>query len=488
MDEQFSTKQKTSDNEPTVDGREFSGTSIASGPGEHSKKLIFIIAGILVLLLGGLAWYLLGNKDKAGDKTSDSANGKTKLVVMTHWLEAPQIDGIKDASGKVTSKGFKAYLDEYTSLHPNVQFELQQVHFNDYPSTLRVLADSDVAPDIYGIYAPWGAEYVRANILAEPPADVIEDVKKNYVSSAGPTIESKIWGIPTEINNYALLYNKDLFKSAGIVDSQGNAKAPTTWQDVIDAAKKLTKRDNKGTITQYGIAFTKDAEWQVADPFLSLLFSNGGQYLSGDLTKAMFNSPEGVAALDAEMQLFKDKSTDVNGNFFDFKDGKVGIVVAPPWTKGTFASSFGDKFASTVGVAPFPRMKEAGTLQYSWFTGVTKQSKNQQAAWDFLMWMTSEQQSSGTTRMGDLLANTIGAIPARKVDFEKHKDVLGDFFSSVYVNQMKDSTAEPNVLQSDTIKEKLISQIQAAWAGEKTAQEALDTAAADINKILGLYY
>lgn len=454
------------------------------------KKLLAIVAAVVVLgLLGAGLWYFMSGKEQSGGKDKVvTSDGRTKLVVMTHWLEDAQINGVKDASGKVTSKGFQAYIDEYENLNKDIDIELQQVHFNDYPDRLRVLATSGAAPDIYGIYAPWGAEYVRAGMLAEPPADIVEDVKKSYVSSAGPTIEGKIWGIPTEINNYALLYNKNLYKEAGIVDGSGNAKAPKTWQDVIDNAKKLTKRSGN-TITQHGIAFTKDTEWQVADPFLSLLFANGGQYLSEDLSKAAFNSDAGVAALDAQVKLYKDLSTDLTGNFFDFGKGKVGQVVAPPWTKGSFAADFGANFESTVGVAPFPSMKEAGTLQYSWFTGVMKDSASQEEAWAFLKWLSSETQGSeGTTRMGDLLANTIGAIPARKVDFEKHKSTLGDFFTSVYVGQMKDSTAEPNVLQSDQIKEKLITQIQAAWSGEKTSKQALDDAATEINKILDLFY
>lgn len=453
------------------------------------KKMLLIVAAVVVLLLGaGAAWYFLNKKEgPVGSQNTTDENGKTKLVVMTHWLEDPQINGIKDASGKVVSKGFQAYIDEYEGLNKNIDIELQQVHFNDYPDRLRVLTTSGSAPDIYGIYAPWGAEYVLANMLAEPPADIVDDVKKNYVSSAGPTIDGKIWGIPTEINNYALLYNKTHYKEAGIVDASGNAKAPKTWQEVISNAKKLTKRSGS-TITQYGIAFTKDTEWQVADPFLSLLFANGGQYLSGDLTKAAFNSDAGVAALDAQVQLFKDMSTDLTGNFFDFGKGKIAQVIAPPWTKGTFAKDFGANFESTVGVAPFPSMKQAGTLQYSWFTGVMKDSAHQEDAWAFLKWLSSEPQESGTTRLGDLLANTIGAIPARKVDFEKHESTLGDFFTKVYVDQMKGSTAEPNVLQSDQIKEKLITQVQAAWSGEKTSKQALDDAATEINKILELFY
>jgi multiple sugar transport system substrate-binding protein len=353
---------------------------------------------------------------------------------------------------------------------------------------MRVLADSGVAPDIYQIYAPWGAEYVRAGMLAEPPSDVLTDIQENYVSTAGPTIEGKIWGIPTEINNYALLYNKDLFKQAGIVDGQGNAKTPKTWQDVVDAAAKLTKKDNKGAITQYGIAFARDFDWQVVDPYLSLLFSNGGQYLSSDLKKAAFNSAAGVEALDAVSQLFANKSTDSAGNFFDFKNGTIGMVVSPPWAKSTFAEGFGASFEEKVGVAPFPYLEKSGTLGYSWFTGVTEESTSKDEAWEFLEWFTAETQSNGTTRYGDLLANTIGAIPARKADFERHKEVLGDFFTKVYVDQMKNATVEPNVLQSSTIKEKLMTEIQAAWDGEKTSKQALDDAATEINKILELYY
>jgi|GEM_PF-174505 len=477
---------------PPVDGSMDGGPPAVVAPmsksGTGKKLLILVVAAVVVLLAGACVWYVMGKKDNTVGTKTTSSSTKTKLVIMTHWLEDYQINGVKDASGKVVSKGFQAYIDEYKSLHKNLDIELQQVHFNDYPDRLRVLATSGVAPDIYGIYAPWGAEYVRAGILAEPPADVVQDVQKNYVSTAGPTIEGKIWGYPTEVDNYAILYNKELYKQAGIVDASGNAKAPATWQDVIDNAKKLTKRSGS-TITQYGIAFTKDTEWQVADPFLSLLFSNGGKYLSGDLSKAEFNSAAGVAALDAEAQLFKNASTDLAGNFFDFGKGNVAQVVAPPWPKATFASDFGASFESKVGVAPFPAMKQPGTLQYSWFTGVMKDSTHQKEAWDFLKWISSEVQAdTGTTRMGDLLANTIGAIPARKVDFDKHKSTLGDFYSSVYVGQMKDSTAEPNVLQSDQLKEKLITEIQAAWSGEKTSKQALDDAATEINKILELFY
>ncbi len=476
----------------TEDSENHSNPNVSGGSGSPTskKKLLLIVIGIVVVLLiaAGVAYMLMGKKDDDPAKKTTTSNKQTTLVYAVHWLEDQQINGIKDKSGKVVSKGLKQYLDEYTTLHPNVKFTIQQIDYAEYFDKIKLLNDSGAAPDIYQVYSPWGAQYVHDGIVAAPPADIVKDVQDNYISKAGATIDGKIWGIPTEVNNYALLYNKDLFKSAGIVDANGNPKPPVTWQDVLDDAKKLTKTDSKGALTQYGYAFLRDNDWQAVDPFLSLLFSNGGQYLSSDLSKAEFNSTQGVAALDAELQLFKNKSTDSNGNFFDFKDGKVGMVISPPWTKANFAAAYGDKFSASVGVAPMPKLKNASTLQYSWFTGVMKQSPNQQAAWDFLKWFTSDTQSSGTTRYGDLLANTIGAIPARAVDFNSHKDVLGDFFTKVYIDQMKNSKAEPNVLQSSDIKAALMTEIQAAWDGRKTSKEALDSAATAVDKILAQYY
>ena len=461
--------------------------SVVGGP-KKSKKLLLIIIAVVVLLAGAAgAYFFLGKKNDDKDKQQATTDKKTTLVFAVHWLEKQQIEGVKK-DGKLVSKGLRQYLTEYEKLHSDIRFNVQQIPYNDYANKLKVLSDSGAAPDIYQIYSPWGASYVRDGLLAEPPSDIQKDVMDNYISAAGPTIDGKMWGIPTEINNYALLYNKDMFKAAGIVDSKGEAKAPTTWAEVLADSKKLTKKDTKGVITQYGFSFLRDNDWEAVDPFLSLLFSNGGKYLADDFSKSLFNGPEGVQALDAEVQLFKDGSTDSSGNFYDFSKNKVAIVVSPPWTKTNFATDFGSKFESTVGVAPLPYLKSANTLQYSWFAGVMKASAHQKAAWDFLKWFSSDVQASGTTRYGDLLAETIGAIPARKVDFDSHKDVLGDFFTSVFINQMKVSTAEPNVLQSSDIKKALMSEIQSAWDGKKTSQQALDSAAEAVNKILDQNY
>jgi multiple sugar transport system substrate-binding protein len=464
----------------------------AATSGEPKKKtklwLLIIIAVLVVGGLVGVGFALMSGGHKNKTTTTSSSTAKPiKLVFAVHFLEDYQMNGVK-VNGKVTSWGLNQYLAKYNATHPGIKVVAQQINYNDYANQLQTLYNSGIAPDIYQIYSPWGASYVKNGMLATPPAPVASDIQQNYVSTAGATIDGKVWGYPTEVDNYALLYNKTMFKQAGITDASGAPVAPKTWQDVVADAQKLTKKDAKGNITQYGIAFTEGDDWQVVDPFLSLLFSNNGSYLSSNYKQALFNSPAGVTALNDELQLFKNGSTDINGDFFDFGKSKVAMAISPPWPKSTFASNFGSQFSSTVGVAPFPYIVHPDTLQYSWFMGVMSSSLHQQAAWDFLKWLEADQQSSGTTRYGDFLAETIGAIPDRKVDFNNHKDVLGDFFTQTFVNQMQTSTAEPNVLQASQIKADLMAQIQQAWAGKETSQQALDAAAQQVNQILSSEY
>ncbi len=457
----------------------------------RSKMTIWLVslACIVMVFIGAGVWFFakVNKSDQPDTAIKTATDTGITLTWAVHWAELVQQKGIY-VDGKLKTKGVQQYLDEYHALNPNVKVKLQVIPYNDYANKLKVLSDADAPPDIYQTYSTWAVSYVREGVLDTPPEDIQEDVAKNYISPAGATINGKIWGIPTETNNYNLLYNKDIFKAAGIIDTKGEPVYPRTWKELVTTAIKLTKKDNKGNISQYGIAFLKGNDWQVVDPFVSLLISNGGQYLSPDFTSAQFNSPAGVAALEAQLELFTKGATDINGNFFDFGDKKVAMVISPPWTKTQFKQKFGDSFATSVGVAPLPILMKPASVQYSWFMGVMAKSPHKKEAWDFLRWLSSDIQPSGTTRYGDLMAENIGGIPARTVDFTSHTDILGDSFTKMYVDQMKHSIPEPNVLQANMIKASLMKQIEAAWSGQKTAKAALDAAATEVNGILSQYY
>jgi multiple sugar transport system substrate-binding protein len=234
-------------------------------------------------------------------------------------------------------------------------------------------------------------------------------------------------------------------------------------------------------------------DFGVVDPFLSLLFTNNGRFLSEDHKTFLGNSPEGVQTLEAMQALFKIGASDLSFNMWDFGKETVAMVIAAPWTESLYRQAFQENlgevdFYDRVAVVPIPYLKKRSTLQYSWFMGVMAQSPHKREAWDFLRWFTGEiQKETGRTRYGALLADTIGAIPSRKSDIERSISLLTPF-KKVYVDQLPNSVPEPNVAEYARIKNILRAYIESALADEISAQTALDRAAEEINEILYLHY
>ncbi|MGE5572417.1 MAG: ABC transporter substrate-binding protein [Bacteroidota bacterium] len=426
---------------------------------------------------------LLGLAAAAGS----AAAAKAKLVWQVHWSDF-QVEGVYSGEGanrKLVSKGLRQYVEEYMKLHPDVEIEIQSVPMEEYLQKVLVARSSGVAPDLYGIYSLWGVQLVQNGILDGPPNAVVKDVRENYtpVAVAGATIDGKIWGIPMEVGNYCLVYNKELLKAKGFTSP------PKTWNELVDMASKLTVRDKSGVITQYGFAFLAGWESAVVHPYLGLLWDLGGDFLSPDFKKCVVNSPEGVQALEAELQLFKTGGTDPAGSVWSFPQGKVAMMIMASWYEQSLKQGLGDKYDKVVGVAPVPYIKKPVNAGYTWFLAVDSASKNKKAAWDFLMWFTAEtQKPKNTTRLGDLMVETIGSLPCREIDLANHPDTLNDLYTKTFVEQLKNSKPEPNVAQGAEVKTILANEIVEAWHGRKSAKQALDDAVLKINEILAEFY
>jgi len=149
--------------------------------------------------------------------------------------------------------------------------------------------------------------------------------------------QGKVYGVAPGINGMALFYNKDLLSASGI-------QPPTTWQEVKDAAAKLTKNG------VYGLAFSAPGDEEGTWQFLPWFWGAGA-----DLTKV--DSPHGVTALQFWVDLVKSGSVsrsvvqwtqgDVNDQFMA---GKAAMQQNGVWNLGAL-----DKSGINYGIVPIPQ-------------------------------------------------------------------------------------------------------------------------------------
>ena len=136
---------------------------------------------------------------------SAAAQDTVKLTVLTHWNTAEQKDPLE------------AIFKQYTDANPNVEIELQTVPFADLLTRITTGALGGETTDIVHIYNLWLPD-LATSILAAPPEAVITDVTAAYAGGtvAGASYGDQVWGFPTEVNTYQLIYNKKMLDAAGV--------------------------------------------------------------------------------------------------------------------------------------------------------------------------------------------------------------------------------------------------------------------------------
>lgn len=397
------------------------------------------------------------------------------ISYLTHW--SPETVALLEAAAA-----------SYSEANPDVTITVQAVPFGDLLTTIRSQGGGAGGPTIASIYDLWLPELARDGLVEKAPEAVAGDVSAAWPAgiAAAASVDGAVYGIPNEINVYALNYNKALFEEAGI------AEPPATWDALKEAAAAITAsgegRQGFGMINSWAAG--------VVHPFASLLVSNGGD-LVVDGKPALDSQAAGETfALYEEMikEGYTDPSmgtADANttGPFLDnFVSGNTGMIIMANWWESALRAGMGDRF-DTIGTAPIPVGSSGDTarsISYSWLTVVNAGAADaeREAAWDFLSWLNGpESGENGASAMSGILMS-MGILPSRSSDVEAYQGDLGRDFLAGYVDVLENARAFPVVLGGQEFSEALQQVIESLQYGQVDAQEAQANAQADAESIL----
>ena len=303
----------------------------------------------------------------------------------------------------------------------------------------------------------------------------VEEYKDKFYDSVWDTMVYKddVYGLRITSNNLALFYNKELFEKAGLEEPKD-----WTWDDLREAAKKLTDPDNG----IFGLDLpVYDKKGGYTWNWLPFLWQNGGELLNEDRTEAVFNSPEGVEALKFwKTMVQEDKSVPLQAaptGVNRFTSGITAMVIDGPWNLNPFLSdpNFKDKF----GVAPLPKQKTQATVVGGEGVVAFSNTKYPQEAYDYLVHLTCSDFVH--TFWENWI--TIPPQPAEK-DFYADDETYGKYLQ-VFSDQMEYSRTRPFTPSWPQIEDTLGIDLQ-GYMFNKTddAQASLDKAVEDVNKIL----
>jgi multiple sugar transport system substrate-binding protein len=335
---------------------------------KRRSKLVFALAAVVTASMA-----LAGCSSGGGGTTPD---GKTEI---TFWQQK-----FEDYQGV----WFKKYVDQFNASQDKIKVNYQVVPADTWDQKLQAAQAAGKQPDVvttnYGNIAAGVVNGKYAALDDYMPADVFSDIKPNVASFV--TIDGKHYAYPMLVEpSTVLYYNTDLVTAAGLDPNS----PPTTWDQLIDWAKKLTNGDVKGMT----IASTApDLGWSS----WGLQYNACGHLpINDDWSKADATEPCYEKLLGFYKTLYQDnlipqqpKVGYADGS--PYGGGEVAMMAGGSWVIGQLKTDFPDMLAKTM-VAPFPSWDGDATRPTAtlggWTLTLDGKSQHPQEAADFIHYL-----------------------------------------------------------------------------------------------------
>ncbi len=292
--------------------------------------------------------------------------------------------------------------------------------------------------------------------------------------------QGKTWGIPFQRSTIVMYYNKDAFRAAGL-DPEN---PPSTWDELLSASKKLTKRTG-GNVDQWGmmIPSTGYPYWM----FGALTMQNNQTLMNGDGDETYFNAPATVEALQFWKDLGDKHSVMPAGTIEwgtlrqNFLEQKTAIM----WHSTGNLTTVKNKADFDFGVAMLPGKERRGTPTGggNFYIFEKTSAEEKAAALKLVKFLTQPER----TAEWSIKTGYLGTRPDA-YETSAMKSYMKEFPpAGVARDQLEFATAELSTYQTGRVRKLLDDAIQATLTGSKSPKEALDGAQKKADRLLKRY-
>lgn len=344
-----------------------------------------------------------------------------KPVNLTYWRAWDNTDDFSEIIGA------------YRALHPNISINYRKLRYEEFEKELLEAYAQNRAPDIISLHQSWLPKYEAKEFIAPMPAKITmayQVVKKSLGLKEEVSVElrdqatltlgqlkndfldvvykdavsgGKIYGLPLGIDTMVMYYNRDLLNSAGV------PLPPTNWQEFQEAIKKITITDADGNIIQAGAAVgTTENISRSTDILTLLMLQNGATMIEGG--SVMFNNipasqPDKSYNPGVEALIFYTDFANPTKEVYTwnnqmppaltaFAGGLVGFYFGYSYDLPRILAASKGKI--NLGIAKIPQIKDSREVNIAnyWVETVSSQSKNQNEAWDFILFATNKNRVS----------------------------------------------------------------------------------------------
>jgi len=373
---------------------------------------VFGRARKLVVLLSLLVLIISACGSPAAPAASDAANASTVAEASASGSDAPTptVDLTLDPEAinfwsRDSAEGLVTPLVEsWNASHPT-KIKATFIPGDQFVQKFATALAGGEAPDLVAV----DLIYMPAYAAAEQMTDLTDQAKAlPFFDQLSPshvrlgTYNERIYALPFNAEGSVLVYNKDLFRRAGL-DPE---KPPTNWAEIAEYSKKITALGDD----TYGFYFSGACAGCNAFTVLPYIWASGGDVISEDGKTATVTDPAVKSTLEFLHQMYADKQipesskADTGTEFLNiFTSGKIGMVgsgafsiaalKAPPASPAPGDTASASPLPQIdFGIAPLPG-KDGDTSSFAGgdTIAIPASSKRPEEAFEFIKWFLSDE-------------------------------------------------------------------------------------------------
>ncbi|MCX7018583.1 MAG: sugar ABC transporter substrate-binding protein [bacterium] len=278
---------------------------------------------------------------------------------------------------------------DFEKLHPNIRVQFEIIE-QAYDTKLLTSLAADNAPDVFWVNAQTVRSYINRKALMDlKPLAKRDDLSVDdyYPVAITPfVVDEGLYAVPYSACAVGIFFNKDMFAREQIQEPCNN----WTWDQFIEAARKLTKRlDDDPRIEQWGFVLPGDT--MLSFP---IIYSNGGQIFDPrNPDRLLLTQPLTLEGWNRLFDLvFKEKVAPLRGEGGDqdvrrgFQLGRIAMMISGWWDVIDIQD-----YAPNLnyGIAPIPIIHQAASVAYTTGHAVWSHTPHPSESWELVKFMTA---------------------------------------------------------------------------------------------------
>jgi len=422
------------------------------------KNLQRLVVWALIGLL--TSWVVSCSSGNVGTANKQANSGTVSIDFWTMQLQ-PQFTDY-----------FRSLMVNFEAQNPGIKVNWVDVPWAAMQTRILTATAASKPPDVVNLNPDFASQLAGRNAWLDLDGKVSSEARSQYLPNIwkASTLNGKSFGIPWYLTTRLTIYNTDLFKQAGV------SKPPATYEELAKVAQQV--KDKTGKYALF-VTFVPADSGEVMESFVQM-----GVTLIDAQGKAAFNSPEGKAAFQYWVDMYKqgllpkEVLTKGHRHAIDlYQSGQTALMASGPEFLKNIAKNAPD-IANTSAIAPQITGKTGKKNVAVMNIVIPRNTKQPDAAVKFALFVTNNENQLAFAKQANVLPSTIPALSDSYFQNVPANAPVLDLARAVSASQLKKAEVLTPTLKDFNILQKAIYEnLAAAMLGQKTVDQAVTDAA-----------